>query len=116
MAFSTEDSPKSAMQARPDGVTRILIYAFDQAKMAFYKHDYHTPPLNLRALLFVHADIRVLGPHPISMYRIFNPKKLRGIAVLTSERRSVFAGSLPRNSKMLPFSIHGETKHSLLSR
>ena len=107
--------PKISNAGPPRWCYQNIDLRIDQAKISFNKHDYHTPPLNLRALLFVHADIRVLGPHPISMYRIFNPKKLRGIAVLTSERRSVFAGSLSKNSKMLPFSIHGETKHSLLS-
>jgi hypothetical protein len=76
MAFSTEDSPKSAIQARPDGVTRILIYALDQAKMAFDTHIYYTLPLNLRALLFVRADIRAHSPHPISMYMIPQSQKI----------------------------------------
>jgi hypothetical protein len=67
-----DESPKSAMQALCDGVTRILIYAFDQKSIIIIvlccKDVAYVPPLDLRALSFVRADIQAQGLHPKSTH------------------------------------------------
>jgi hypothetical protein len=112
-----DESPKSAMQALRDGVTRILICAFDQESIIivlFCKDVVYVPPLDLRALSFVRADIQAQGLHPKSRHAL--AMEITAIVEPTSERRSMSGGSFLRNSITFPFSIHGETRQSLFSK